>query len=110
MVLCGLFISTFGNALTPSSQILEIFFCIALVIGGLVLFLLLIGNIQACSHQHFNSSYIPSQCLQISPCLVLTVHMFPYVYASSHEQSFGLCASFPFFFFFFLNLLAARVA
>lgn len=53
MVLCGLFISTFGNALTPSSQILEIFFCIALVIGGLALFLLLIGNIQACFHQHF---------------------------------------------------------
>lgn len=100
MISCGLFISTFGNALTPSSQILEIFFCMTLVISGLALFLLLIGNIQACFHQHFNSSYIPSQCLQISPCLVLAVHMIPYVYASFHEQYIGLCASlffsFPF--------------
>jgi hypothetical protein len=99
MVLCGLFISTFGNSLTPSSQVLEISFCIALVIGGLVLFLLLIGNIQACFHQHFNSSYIPSQFPQISHCHMSAVHMIPYVYASFHDQYIGLCASsfsFPF--------------
>ena len=97
-----LFISTFGNSLAPSSQVLEISFCIVLVIGGLVLFMLLIGNIQACFHQHFNSSYIPSQFLQISPCHVSAVHVIPYVYAFFHEQYIGPCAS-SFFLFSFLK-------
>ncbi|KAL8172345.1 hypothetical protein V2J09_024149 [Rumex salicifolius] len=47
----GLFqLSTFGNNLTPTSHWLEVLFCIILVLGGLVLFTLLIGNIQVFLH------------------------------------------------------------
>ena len=43
----GLFqLSTFGNNLTPTSQWAEVLFCMCLVLGGLMLFTLLIGNIQ----------------------------------------------------------------
>ncbi|KNA21097.1 hypothetical protein SOVF_046400 isoform B [Spinacia oleracea] len=47
----GLFqLSTFGNNLTPTSQWAEVLFCMCLVLGGLMLFTLLIGNIQVFLH------------------------------------------------------------
>lgn len=47
----GLFqLSTFGNNLTPTSQWAEVSFCMCLVLGGLMLFTLLIGNIQVFLH------------------------------------------------------------
>ncbi|KAE8695764.1 Cyclic nucleotide-gated ion channel 2 [Hibiscus syriacus] len=39
-------LSTFGNILEPTSHWLEVVFCICLVLAGLLLFTLLIGNIQ----------------------------------------------------------------
>lgn len=39
-------LSTFGNALTPSNQTSEVVFCVILITSGLLLFTLLIGNIQ----------------------------------------------------------------
>ncbi|KAE8661347.1 Cyclic nucleotide-gated ion channel 2 [Hibiscus syriacus] len=39
-------LSTFGNILEPTSHWLEVVFCICLVLAGLMLFTLLIGNIQ----------------------------------------------------------------
>ncbi|KAH9625288.1 hypothetical protein KSS87_009046 [Heliosperma pusillum] len=47
----GLFqLSTFGNNLTPTVQWAEVLFCMCLVLGGLMLFTLLIGNIQVFLH------------------------------------------------------------
>ncbi|GAB4831709.1 Cyclic nucleotide-gated ion channel 2 [Ancistrocladus abbreviatus] len=47
----GLFqLSTFCNNLTPTSHWSELLFCICLVLGGLTLFTLLIGNIQVFLH------------------------------------------------------------
>ncbi|KAL9230838.1 hypothetical protein vseg_006134 [Gypsophila vaccaria] len=47
----GLFqLSTFGNNLSPTCQWTEILFCMCLVLGGLMLFTLLIGNIQVFLH------------------------------------------------------------
>ncbi|KAL9227004.1 hypothetical protein vseg_002753 [Gypsophila vaccaria] len=47
----GLFqLSTFGNSLTPTVQWAEVIFCMCLVLGGLMLFTLLIGNIQVFLH------------------------------------------------------------
>ncbi|GAB2299258.1 Cyclic nucleotide-gated ion channel 2 [Dionaea muscipula] len=47
----GLFqLSTFGNNLTPTCHWLEVLFGICLVLGGLMLFTLLIGNIQVFLH------------------------------------------------------------
>ncbi|XP_059644833.1 cyclic nucleotide-gated ion channel 2-like [Cornus florida] len=43
-------LSTFGNALEPTSQWLEVVFSIFIVLGGLMLFTLLIGNIQVFLH------------------------------------------------------------
>ncbi|KAJ8475957.1 hypothetical protein OPV22_019684 [Ensete ventricosum] len=43
-------LSTFGNNLEPTSQWLEVMFGIATVLGGLMLFTLLIGNIQVFLH------------------------------------------------------------
>ncbi|PSS33664.1 Cyclic nucleotide-gated ion channel like [Actinidia chinensis var. chinensis] len=39
-------LSTMGNILVPTSGCLEVVFCICVVLGGLMLFTLLIGNIQ----------------------------------------------------------------
>lgn len=38
--------STFGNALEPTSNLMEVTFSITAVLSGLMLFTLLIGNIQ----------------------------------------------------------------
>ncbi|KAK9742560.1 hypothetical protein RND81_03G182100 [Saponaria officinalis] len=47
----GLFqLSTFGNNLSPTCQWAEVLFCMCLVLGGLMLFTLLIGNIQVFLH------------------------------------------------------------
>uniref|UniRef100_A0A7C8ZWS1 Cyclic nucleotide-binding domain-containing protein n=1 Tax=Opuntia streptacantha TaxID=393608 RepID=A0A7C8ZWS1_OPUST len=47
----GLFqLSTFGNNMTPTTHWSELLFCISLVLGGLMLFTLLIGNIQVFLH------------------------------------------------------------
>ncbi|XP_010904936.1 cyclic nucleotide-gated ion channel 2 [Elaeis guineensis] len=43
-------LSTFGNNLEPTSQWLEVIFSIAIVLSGLMLFTLLIGNIQVFLH------------------------------------------------------------
>ncbi|OMO85942.1 RmlC-like jelly roll [Corchorus olitorius] len=43
-------LSTFGNALSPTSDPLEVVFSICIVLGGLLLFTLLIGNIQVFLH------------------------------------------------------------
>ncbi|XP_038989982.1 cyclic nucleotide-gated ion channel 2-like isoform X1 [Phoenix dactylifera] len=43
-------LSTFGNNLAPTSQWLEVIFSIAIVLSGLMLFTLLIGNIQVFLH------------------------------------------------------------
>ncbi|KAJ7536035.1 hypothetical protein O6H91_12G054600 [Diphasiastrum complanatum] len=43
-------LSSFGNALTPSNHMLEVVFCITLVTCGLLLFTMLIGNIQVFLH------------------------------------------------------------
>lgn len=43
-------LSTFGNNLSPTSQWAEVLFCMCLVLGGLMLFTLLIGNIQVFLH------------------------------------------------------------
>ncbi|XP_057487949.1 cyclic nucleotide-gated ion channel 2-like [Actinidia eriantha] len=43
-------LSTFGNDLEPTSQVLEIIFSICTVLSGLMLFTLLIGNIQVFLH------------------------------------------------------------
>ncbi|XP_010936396.2 cyclic nucleotide-gated ion channel 2 [Elaeis guineensis] len=43
-------LSTFGNNLVPTSQWLEVIFSIAIVLSGLMLFTLLIGNIQVFLH------------------------------------------------------------
>ncbi|KAK9699342.1 hypothetical protein RND81_08G168400 [Saponaria officinalis] len=43
-------LSTFGNGLTPTVQWAEVIFCMCLVLGGLMLFTLLIGNIQVFLH------------------------------------------------------------
>ncbi|KAF5457682.1 hypothetical protein F2P56_021767 [Juglans regia] len=43
-------LSTFGNDLEPTSQWLEVIFCIITVLSGLMLFTLLIGNIQVFLH------------------------------------------------------------
>jgi cyclic nucleotide gated channel len=40
-------VSTFGNALSPSNNVVEIIFSILVVTCGLLLFSMLIGNIQA---------------------------------------------------------------
>jgi cyclic nucleotide gated channel len=41
--------STFGNDLEPTSHWLEVIFSIVIVLSGLMLFTLLIGNIQVCT-------------------------------------------------------------
>ncbi|KAK7273359.1 hypothetical protein RIF29_14408 [Crotalaria pallida] len=43
-------LSTFGNVLEPTSNWLEVIFCICTVLSGLLLFTLLIGNIQVFLH------------------------------------------------------------
>ncbi|CAI9109787.1 OLC1v1009684C1 [Oldenlandia corymbosa var. corymbosa] len=43
-------LSTFGNALEPTSNWLEVIFSISIVLSGLMLFTLLIGNIQVFLH------------------------------------------------------------
>ncbi|XP_031117415.1 cyclic nucleotide-gated ion channel 2-like isoform X3 [Ipomoea triloba] len=43
-------LSTFGNMLEPTSNWLEVIFCICIVLCGLMLFTLLIGNIQVFLH------------------------------------------------------------
>ncbi|PIN14827.1 K+-channel ERG [Handroanthus impetiginosus] len=43
-------LSTMGNILEPTSQTLELFFSISIVLAGLLLFTLLIGNIQVFLH------------------------------------------------------------
>lgn len=45
VIVCMLF-STFGNILEPTSHWLEVIFSIITVLSGLMLFTLLIGNIQ----------------------------------------------------------------
>lgn len=63
--------STFGNALQPSSDNLEVGFSIVLVVCGLVLFMLLIGNIQAC--QPLTQVCLPTLSLRL---LSVTTLMF----------------------------------
>ncbi|XP_074289721.1 cyclic nucleotide-gated ion channel 2-like [Silene latifolia] len=47
----GLFqLSSFGNNLDPTCQWAEVLFCMGLVLGGLMLFTLLVGNIQVFLH------------------------------------------------------------
>ncbi|KAI3462904.1 hypothetical protein Pfo_019567 [Paulownia fortunei] len=43
-------LSTMGNNLEPTSQLLEVFFSISMVLAGLLLFTMLIGNIQVFLH------------------------------------------------------------
>ncbi|KAA8547940.1 hypothetical protein F0562_004369 [Nyssa sinensis] len=43
-------LSTMGNNLAPTSHWLELMFCICVVLGGLMLFTLLVGNIQVFLH------------------------------------------------------------
>ena len=46
LLLCLFFYSTFANELAPTSNWLEVIFSILIVLSGLLLFTLLIGNIQ----------------------------------------------------------------
>lgn len=45
--------STFGNDLEPTSNWLEVIFSICIVLSGLLLFTLLIGNIQVCKNHYY---------------------------------------------------------
>lgn len=53
----NLILSSFGQNLKTSTFIGEILFAITISIAGLVLFSLLIGNMQVCTEWHLNVHY-----------------------------------------------------
>ncbi|KAG1366800.1 hypothetical protein COCNU_13G005900 [Cocos nucifera] len=55
-------LSTFGNNLEPTSQWLEVIFSIAIVLSGLMLFTLLIGNIQVPFFQSLDDLILDNIC------------------------------------------------
>ncbi|KAL0423023.1 UNVERIFIED_CONTAM: Cyclic nucleotide-gated ion channel 2 [Sesamum radiatum] len=62
-------LSTMGNNLEPTSQCLEVLFSICMVLAGLLLFTLLIGNIQVPLFHNLDDLVLDNICDRIKPLL-----------------------------------------